>query len=726
MENHLSSLCNVLFFSTAIEESTKVLLQKAAQWALSDNSFQLSQILPYQPTALKPVLATLKGNITNKYIPAELLTLEKGKMMPVETEPSSEKLIGQIEQLKDKLQLDKSETELLTLLEIYTSTLAVSKDYQDLVLFDFIKTTVGIARCLDFEKNQSKKLRLAGGTISGIQTYLYEIVSKNAAKLLKGRSFYVQLLADSLLEELLKQLFKDDSFELSSCNVIYASGGGFFVLIPDTPDIESTFKSFATKASEKIYAVHKTSLFTELAITEPFEFADEIDEVWKDIYKRLDALKYKRLNQHDLIWNDFFNDAIEVGGVKERDPITNEELVGTTRRRYGIKMLETTSQQLDLGKNLRNTTYWVTSKINKDTKDIFIDPFSTCHYLVNDWKKAPKDSIIYKFNDIDASHPFTFYGGNKFPTFSEEDISALDPNDPELHEVGDIKPFEYLVGNDPLKRLAILRMDVDGLGAIFSDEIGKAPYRLNFTRYATTSRSLDYFFKGYLNTLQKPYEHTSIIIYSGGDDLFIVGKWSDVLQLAQRIQEEFSKWSCHNLTLSGGIVLLPSKFPIMQGARLAEDAEKKAKKHILPNGDEKNAICLFDKSLNWESEFTIVHELFKKILNLINNRALNKSFLDKINSHASAEQFYSLAKNAGKSVSPKWQWVMAYDMTRYRNTLKVEEAKDFIDLISKNAFLNMYNGQKLNSNYSFLELLQIATRWVELQYRTDKPEEFAD
>ena len=54
---------------------------------------------------------------------------------------------------------------------------------------DFIKMSVGIAECL---KNGNGNLRLAGGSLSGIQSYLYEIVSKNAARLLKGRSFYIQ------------------------------------------------------------------------------------------------------------------------------------------------------------------------------------------------------------------------------------------------------------------------------------------------------------------------------------------------------------------------------------------------------------------------------------------------------------------------------------------------------------------------------------------------------
>ncbi len=40
------------------------------------------------------------------------------------------------------------------------------------------------------------------------------------------------------------------------------------------------------------------------------------------------------------------------------------------------------------------------------------------------------------------------------------------------------------------------------------------------------------------------------IIYSGGDDLFIVGKWDVVLQMAHTIQKEFANWVCHNPSLT--------------------------------------------------------------------------------------------------------------------------------------------------------------------------------
>jgi CRISPR-associated protein Csm1 len=54
------------------------------------------------------------------------------------------------------------------------------------------------------------------------------------------------------------------------------------------------------------------------------------------------------------------------------------------------------------------------------------------------------------------------------------------------------------------------------------------------------SRSFDYFFSGYLNTIQQEIApDTSFIVYSGGDDLFNVASWEDAIELAKKIRSDF-------------------------------------------------------------------------------------------------------------------------------------------------------------------------------------------
>ncbi|MEL6195343.1 MAG: HD domain-containing protein, partial [Bacteroidota bacterium] len=100
---------------------------------------------------------------------------------------------------------------LLFLLEKYTSRIPSSTQHlTDVSLYDHLKTTAAFALCLyDVQKSgvsPENKFLLVGGDVSGIQSYIYDIISKYAAKNLKGRSFYIQMLVDAILSHTLQSL----------------------------------------------------------------------------------------------------------------------------------------------------------------------------------------------------------------------------------------------------------------------------------------------------------------------------------------------------------------------------------------------------------------------------------------------------------------------------------------------------------------------------------------
>lgn len=747
--NTLKNLLRHLRLLTDAPPTHNELLVKACNWALNtaDKSQYVLQV--YQPVALKPILGTLKEKKTSKYLPAKSLTLAEGTLMPTDMVPTAVSLQAQMARLTAALKANQQDELWLSILEREATTIAANHDYSDIPLYDFIKMSVGIAACL---QHGNGKIYLAGGSISGIQGYLYDIVSKNAAKLLKGRSFYLQLLADMLVEETLTQ------FNLSPCHLVYSSGGGFYVLIPDLEGVnfEKKFNDFAKDMSTKMYNKHHFSLFIEMAFTS-FDRKSDIGTVWDELFTNLAKKKYKRLNANPCIKKDFFKPFIEAGGTKtdDRDHITNEEFKSNDfkgKTLDGQKVHKITEQQIDLGKDLRAADFWVSSKNKLGGKITIADPFDFNHYF-----EEKQGRHLKTFNAPENPDFATvFYGGNKLPIFTLDDLmrsAEIAAN----YKEGDVKPFEYLVGDGRLSRLAILRMDVDGLGKIFSENIGSNNGNKNICRYVATSRSLDFFFKGYLNTIRnKYYPDTISIIYSGGDDLFMVGKWNDLFTLSETIYKEFQKWSCDNLTISGGAVLVPPKFPIMQSASFAEDAEKKAKNHQFPSGQklykpvlpafEKNSICLFDVPLHWAIEFPIVKNLYLKVLELLVKNELSMNFRTKIMGFTEhqklqqkLQQYETDLKNK-KSLQPlqqaefqklknmnllRWKWNMAYDLTRFadnKGSVKTEDAQKFVKSVMANAFANTFEDKPLaaKTNYHYLELLQVACRWADLAKRTEE------
>ena len=75
------------------------------------------------------------------------------------------------------------------------------------------------------------------------------------------------------------------------------------------------------------------------------------------------------------------------------------------------------------------------------------------------------------------------------------------------------------------------------------------------------------------------------ICYSGGDDLFIVGAWNEVVELSVDVRRAFARYTQGTLSLSAGIGLYEHDYPVSAAAREVAELEDTSKK--LP---EKNAV----------------------------------------------------------------------------------------------------------------------------------------
>ena len=116
-------------------------------------------------------------------------------------------------------------------------------------------------------------------------------------------------------------------------------------------------------------------------------------------------------------------------------------------------------------------------------------------------------------------------------------------------------------------KIAILKMDIDNLGTIFST--GLKDENKSISRISTLSRMMDIFFCGYINTicedLYKEYieekgseavtlDNLYYINFSGGDDLAIIGPWDWTIKLAIRIKDKLTQFVCNpNITIYGSI-----------------------------------------------------------------------------------------------------------------------------------------------------------------------------
>lgn len=69
---------------------------------------------------------------------------------------------------------------------------------------------------------------LLGADISGIQNFIYNISFNGALKGLRSRSFYLEIILEYIVDELL------DELELTRNNVLYTGGGRTYLILPNT------------------------------------------------------------------------------------------------------------------------------------------------------------------------------------------------------------------------------------------------------------------------------------------------------------------------------------------------------------------------------------------------------------------------------------------------------------------------------------------------------------
>lgn len=648
---------------------------------------------------------------------------------------------------------------LLQLLNKYASHVPAGVGgLDDVSLYDYVRSVAAIAVSLYECSKQGcgEQFLLVGADFSGIQQYIYDIVSKRAAKNLKGRSFYLRLTADSIVRFLLKEL------GLYTANIIYNSGGCFYILAPCTQPMRDAIEIATAQVEKAVFNDFHTSLYVAIDCVEMSASTlmnsstdDNLPNAWKSLFLKRD--KKKSCRYSSMIkqnYATFFHPA--KNDEYTRDAVTGEAVMQCEKLvQYDddeqLVVKHTTRHQIKLGEFLRYTNLFIVADTAiqcDDSKDIlhlqplelgihyhFVKNTDAINGLSSQLGIMGEGATIVTLNGSNGSCTMTglvagcrnicaleFYGGNDCngtPTKTYEQMC-------------------YCKGD--FVRLGVLRMDVDNLGTIFqeafcSDVAGIPQERASLARYATLSRSFDYFFSGYLNAIWNcdQYRDTTQIIYSGGDDLFIVGRWDITIKLAQEIRDKFKEYTCMNdkFSLSGGIAIVEPKFPIMVAAEESAHEESNAKEHTCKEHT-KDAISFLGTPLNWELEYPVVKELKNTLLGMLDDndnnpqKGLPKAFIGKLlMHHANADIKNHKIRNV------KTYWLASYDIQRM-----IKRKKDNTDKSSDdgnaNSLLENYkkeicatqctrlNGKPIATDYHALELWALAARWAELEYRTNK------
>jgi len=234
-----------------------------------------------------------------------------------------------------------------------------------------------------------------------------------------------------------------------------------------------------------------------------------------------------------------------------------------------------------------------------------------------------------------------------------------------------------------IKSLAVLKADVDNMGKFLE----KSDVTDSFENFDTFSKTMDSFFSVYIpQKLMKEKYPNTYTIFVGGDDLFLLGAWDEVLEMAREIEHEFKAFvKSDDLSISFGIAIAKPSTPISYLADYTEKLLEEAKgideeKEV---AHPKDAISLFGETVKWNDYLEVYDILYNKLENF--EKHLNTAFLYRL---LELIEMSKKVKYSNDIVSTMWKSKFRYSFNR--NVL--EKMKSREDIETAEEILNLLSG----------------------------------
>ena len=623
-----------------------------------------------------------------------------------------------------------------SLLMIYTSLVPacrVGDVVHDVSLYDHLKTTSAIATALfqyhksmgrmdekHIQDDKDEKFLLIGGDFYGIQDFIFSMegdTRRLRSKLLRGRSFGVALLTELAARLICKRL------DLPPMSILLSAAGKFHIL---APNLDSTLKRLEQCRREiNDWLFERTYGETAIGITwtvaAPWQFTQgAFRQLWDSHLRNIEEKKYHKI---DL---DLYGGAVEhyFDGSDPELP-SNERVCPLCAKRPAHSK---TKGDLVLDADIsaacsfcRDHVYFGEKLVKNDfvaiyaTEDLncgpgrgLLDPIFGVYQVEfeKEWRPSNRSNApLVALWQIGVNEDGTIPTGATAmpirghvpyfrPTDNEDDCllestkkeSKREEMIDQIRE-GAIKTFGHIavkarkrladeegkVVCRGIEALGVLKGDVDHLGMLLG--CGLPDDRFTISRLATLSRQLDSFFSLYLpHKLAVTEEYfDTYTVFSGGDDLFLIGPWNRMADLALEIRDSFVGFACNNseITISMGISIHKPNTPVDAMAEDVESALKASK-----DGG-RNRITMFDETVSWES-FRVLLQMRDEMGEWLKKRYISDVMFYKLNyfiDMAQMEERLLQGRSASLEALACLKWPSLFRYQLERNVTKDKELR---------------------------------------------------
>ena len=155
------------------------------------------------------------------------------------------------------------------------------------------------------------------------------------------------------------------------------------------------------------------------------------------------------------------------------------------------------------------------------------------------------------------------------------------------------------------------------------------------------SRLLEVFFSGYINELLTTVPEYSKVycVFSGGDDLFLIGPWDVMPKLAVQIQKDFRKFAADNpaITLSAAVSVFAPREHIAHLAEYSEQTLKNVKnctvEALYPQKSGRDGVSFLGELMAWKDLETQLG-IGDRLVELIRKNLIGTSALQRIGTYS--------------------------------------------------------------------------------------------
>ena len=481
-------------------------------------------------------------------------------------------------------------------------------------------------------RNESvEKFLLVGGDFSGIQGHIYRINEAQGqggiAKRLRARSLEVSLAAEAMALGLLKRL------RLPPLQRIMSAGGKFYLLIPNTDEAQ---KVLAEHLHEwEAWAMDQGATLRPVLAWVPFspEELNTAEHGFSDVFKRLAAAMSEAKLRPLASQVSRFQDPFASHAGHGLRPCAICGVRPAAKDEPGATCVECLRDR-EVGTRLPySRSIFATTKAPE--KPYYRFPYMSFGF----GKEGYELRGVVEFNPV--THPWELrlllghlptvgdalrykdWTLEEYQDFLAEHGLLLDAGD-RLNEEKPLTFTELAHLSAGAPYLGALMLDADRMGEAFVSGFDHLKKLQSPGRMAALSRSVEVFFSAEVGSLikeadryrkrlrwedseaqQKARRYRLIYtVYSGGDDLFLIGPWDVLLDFARDLNELYRQFTGHpGLTLSGGFTLLKPTTPvpmIYEAIHAAEDQAKFKGKDPKSPSHGKGHLALFGHAVPWE------------------------------------------------------------------------------------------------------------------------------